>query len=418
MTRSAKDLRDIINVSRLSIRTSSEDEYSSDDIPINLESKNDMKLNQYLNNRRTSAMEESSFDTLPIQTRPKSAARNRDANSFYQNRPSTAPNGYKENPAATYPTNSGRNTVPGVNYKITDTEMLNKYTSIPPISKPIKNSKQKNLDNLFPYLDTTIVNGWLEELNNKLDYINKFMKKSNNFLEFANFFLVDLPSEKYKELLDLEFSIILDQLKYAFHAGFSEDAISPKDLYTLATSVIKEYPKKLKKEKKGPEFLLNITLIFCSEKDETYRKLLRNVNCFTDNKLYIQWLLAIRAFGLIGFITGIFKFFENIQQLQEIFNNKIEESDSVDKDILNLDKLAILCIKKDYMRVLRFFCNHGHVSLEKVRDRKSRNLVFVAVAEGNTEAINYLVKVFYIFFSLSILGQCTLANNYMLKLNS
>lgn len=398
MTRSAKDLRDIINVSRLSIRTSSEDEYSSDDIPINLESKNDMKLNQYLNNRRTSAMEESSFDTLPIQTRPKSAARNRDANSFYQNRPSTAPNGYKENPAATYPTNSGRNTVPGVNYKITDAEMLNKYTPIPPISKPIKNSKQKNLDNLFPYLDTTIVNGWLEELNNKLDYINKFMKKSNNFLEFANFFLVDLPSEKYKELLDLEFSIILDQLKYAFHAGFSEDAISPKDLYTLATSVIKEYPKKLKKEKKGPELLLNITLIFCSEKDETYRKLLRNVNCFTDNKLYIQWLLAIRAFGLIGFITGIFKFFENIQQLQEIFNNKIEESDSVDKDILSLDKLAILCIKKDYMRVLRFFCNHGHVSLERVRDRKSRNLLFVAVAEGNTEAINYLVKVFYIFF--------------------
>ena len=398
MMRSAKDLRDIINVSRLSIRTSSEDEYSSDDIPINLESKNDMKLNQYLNNRRTSAMEESSFDTLPIQTRPKSAARNRDANSFYQNRPSTAPNGYKENPAATYPTNSGRNTVPGVNYKITDAEMLNKYTPIPPISKPIKNSKQKNLDSLFPYLDTTIVNGWLEELNNKLDYINKFMKKSNNFLEFANFFLVDLPSEKYKELLDLEFSIILDQLKYAFHAGFSEDAISPKDLHTLATSVIKEYPKKLKKEKKGPELLLNITLIFCSEKDETYRKLLRNVNYFTDNKLYIQWLLAIRAFGLIGFITGIFKFFENIQQLQEIFNNKIEESDSVDKDILNLDKLAILCIKKDYMRVLRFFCNHGHVSLEKVRDRKSRNLLFVAVAEGNTEAINYLVKVFYIFF--------------------
>ena len=397
MARSAKDLRDIINVSRLSIRTSSEDEYSSDDIPINLEAKNNMKLNQYLNNRPTSAVGESSFDTLPIQTRPKSAARNRDSNSFYQIRPSTAPNGYKENPAAIYRTSSGRNTVPGVNYKITDTESFNKYTPIPPIAKPVKNSKQKNFDNLFPYLDTTVINGWLEELNSKLEYINKFMKKSTNFLEFANFFLVDLPSEKYKELLDLEFSIILDQLKYAFHAGFSEDAINTKDLHTLATSVIKEYPKKLKKEKKGPELLLNITLIFCSEKDETYRKLLRNVNCFTDNKLYIQWLLAIRAFGLIGFITGIFKFFENIQQLQEIFNNKTEESDSINKGRLNLDELAILCIKKGYMRVLRFFSDHCYVSLKKVRDKKSRNLLFVAVAEGNIEAINYLVKVFYIF---------------------
>ena len=398
MTRSAKDLRDIINVSRLSIRTSSEDEYSSDDIPINLEAKNDMKLNQYLNNRPTSAIGESSFDTLPIQTRPKSAARNRDPNSFYQNRPSTAPNSYIENPAATYGTSFGGNTVPGVNYKITDTEIFNKYTPIPPISSPIKNSKQKNFDNLFPYLDTTIINGWLEELNSKLEYINKLMKKPNNFLEFANFFLVDLPSEKYKELLDLEFSIVLDQLKYAFHAGFSEDAINLKDLHTLATSVIKEYPKKLKKEKKGPELLLNITLIFCSEKDETYRKLLRNVNCFTDNKLYIQWLLAIRAFGLIGFITGIFKFFENIQQLQEIFNKKTEDSDTVNKGILNLDELAILCIKKDHTRVLGFFSDHGHVSLKKVRDKKSRNLLFVAVAEGNIEAINYLVKVFYIFF--------------------
>jgi len=260
MARSVKDLRDIINISRLSMHPDAEssDEFSSDDLLIPSNGHDD-ELATYLMERPGTAMSESNFATVPAQTRPGSARKRLESSSSkdVQFRPMTAPQQSSKHTKIKSKVKSGRNTVPFQN----GTKILNKYTPVPPIvaaannnnnytknkMKTIKSQKTdtaQNFDYLFEYLDSTIVNSWLEELNEKLAYMNTTMKNENHFLEFSNFFLTMLPLDKYNELIDLEFSIIIDQLKYAFHAGFNENVIKLKDLYCLLQSVLKEYPKK------------------------------------------------------------------------------------------------------------------------------------------------------------------------------
>jgi len=411
MARSAKDLRDIINISRLSMHPDAEssDEFSSDDLLIPSNGHDD-ELATYLMERPGTAMSESNFATVPAQTRPGSARKRLESSSSkdVQFRPMTAPQQSSKHTKIKSKVKSGRNTVPFQN----GTKILNKYTPVPPIvaaannnnnytknkMKTIKSQKTEtaqNFDYLFEYLDSTIVNSWLEELNEKLAYMNTTMKNENHFLEFSNFFLTMLPLDKYNELIDLEFSIIIDQLKYAFHAGFNENVIKLKDLYCLLQSVLKEYPKKLKRTKKGPKLLLSLVLVFCSEKDDTYRKLLRNINCTSDNKLYIQWLLAIRAFGLISFIVGILNFYENIKEMQGVLKSKKtgESNSHSSNNVLNLEKLAIDAVKLNYIEVLDFLHTNTDTTLINIQDQKKRNLFFIAVAERDIDIMKYLVKI-------------------------
>ena len=473
MTRSIRDLREIINVSRLSIHGNYSDEYSSGDSDKTLEDDFD-DLSDYICNRPSSAMAKSSFQT-PFIARPATAMGARETSAIvYNYRPRTAPvNGQQDADNHIFQEhNFERNAVPVENNISIIKSFPNKYTPVPPIgqSNELRHSlnkhilspksiitedstvsigtirpnndlsliydeqvacvdnyeekddvnidqgismsngeqlvskKSKNFDKLFQYLDGTIIASWLEKCNNLLNHFDQFMKLDHNFVNFANFFLTQLPLPQYTELLDLEFSIILDHFKYAFHSGFSNGYIKNSELYMLAKSVMKEYPSKLKRKKRGPKLLLDIIIILCSGKTNVYRTLLKDINCHSYNKQNVQWLLAIRAFGLISFISGILKFYENVANLKELFTN--EKSSDENNLQLNIDNLIIQAVRYDYLYVLDYFYTNHKADFNLVLDEKKRNIVSIAVNYSNLEILHYILKVtiMFLLFHLSTIN--------------
>ena len=417
MARSAKNLREIINVSRLSIRDYSSDEFSSEHEYDEFE-----ELHSYISSRPSSALSsESNFATVMLNTKTGSTQ----GRYCYTNkhhvpcRPNTAPaNNMKgKSPPKKYA--SGRNTVPFASNNVQS--FPSKYTPVPPIvprnfskesksgsiseNSQLSNNIKLDIDCLFQYLDATIISGWIESCNDTLNDINIFIVQ-DNFVEFANFFLNSLSHDQYCKLLELEFSIIIDQLCYLFHAGLHDGRISSKDLLSLADIVMKEYPKALQTKSKGPKLLLDIIIIFCSEKDDTYRNLLKNIKYSTKNKQIVQWLLAIRAFGLIGFVSGILKFYKNILSLQERLVPK-EPGSSSHIGLSCTELWCLQAVQRNYCEVVQYLFYHQHIEIKNILDVKERNLLSVAASEGYSEMIKFLMKVAH-FSLVSIVAILTL----------
>lgn len=393
MARSAKDLRDIINMSKLSIQDYSSDNISSED--------DSSDLSNYLSSRPSSAMGASSFATVTELTRPGSLCQKRTL--FYTNfnekgfRPNTEPAKNKVSDIFHhFPHSAGRSTGSVDEKKILS--FPSKYMPIPPITNNMlkefdaaalgKDAVQRgnDFDRWFQYLDGTIIGVWLQESNNMLNHLNDFVKTGNNFVELVHFFLTNLPFEKYCELLDLEFSIIMDQLNFAFQAV--NENLNNKDLRIIMNSVLKEYPKALNQRKNGIKLLLDIISIFCSDKDERYRKLLQNIKCSTQNKQTVKWLLALRAFGLISFVSGVLKFFENVLSLQQNFSEAIP----IQKQSVDMNSCCIEAVRKDYSDVVDYLIAHQNVEIDKVVDNSNRNLIFIAAIEGNIGMMHHLSK--------------------------
>ena len=374
MARSAKDLRNIINISRLSLRneTSSDEISENDEVNENDQCNNSTTLTIYLLSRPSSALSESSFSTLSFSKRPNTAYKKRTAVNHFLKRPSSAP---------------ADQVVKSI---ITNQNACKPYSKRHETLPDWKNKNiEDNFDDILKFVDGTIVNSWLEELNTNLKDLILFFKTNDNFVEFSEFFLNKLPTNQLNKLLDLEFSIIVDQLKYAFHAGFEGGYLKESNIFVLAQAVVKEYPKKLKGSK-GCEVLLDIILVFCNGKNDNYRSLLRKVVCKVKSKQHIHWLLAFRAFSLINLANGVITFFKKVQLVCDsaFVKNNICTSNYPVKDWM------IQAVKKGYRNVCLFFLSrHKEYSYNSMYDDKSRNLLFIAIAERNKEMAEFLLPV-------------------------
>ena len=325
MTRNVRDLRDIINISRLSIR-------DDDDIECKFSSDEDIMdnehLSDYLATRPSSALGvASSFKTFAtVQT--KSSLRNNRENIEEEEivkRPSTVPHQKREplNGITQRDKSNGRVTVPLSKNNPVKLQFPSKFSPVPPIGRKVREDlnrtkERKNFDYLFDYLDGTIVNKWLEDSNQSMQYLSQFVSTDRNFIKFAAFFLEEIKYEDYCNLLDLEFSIMVDRLKYGLHAGYNINLVKDEELLQLASSILPEYPEKLKNKSRGRKELLDVLVVISSSKTDRYRELLKRTNCYTSNKNYIQWLLAIRAHGLISFLTGVVQFYHDVNALEPL----------------------------------------------------------------------------------------------------
>lgn len=259
--------------------------------------------------------------------------------------------------------------------------------------KKDKPKPRKNFDTLFQYLDGTIIASWLEQSNKKLHIIDQFMKKGDNFLNFADFVLTKLSMGDYSQLIDLEFSIFLDHLKYGLSSGLSDGHIELSHLEMLARSVLWEYPKRFKKPIKGVKLVLDIIMVFCGGRTDAYRKLLKDIRCHSFDKQHVQWLLALRAFGLINVIIGIVKF-----HMRAVSKYDIDEDQFLDvindDDVSQFDITTVIiqAVSQGFLNVLDYVFTNSKIDLSEVYDAKKRNLVSIAVAFRQCEVLHYLLK--------------------------
>ena len=401
MSRNIRDLREIINMSRLSF-------HEEDDFQCNFSSDEDesSSLDGYIASRPSSALgTRSSFRTLSS----ASASLNNNnittskipplsvSCSEQEIRPSIVLIGSHHQHNHQTITDSSSKQILNSHTK----QFPSHYTPVPPIchnkdGKYIKQTpgnqsrrrrRRTNFDEVLSYLDSVIVNEWLEECNRTINKLNMFATDGHTVVRFFNFLLDEMKYEDYCDLLDMEYSIMFDRLRYGFHAGFAINKLNNNDLAQLATSVLPEYPDRFKR-REGVENLLNVFMVLSSsDKADGYRELLKKVNCTTLNKQYIQWLLAIRAHGLINFVSGILRFYENITQTA---------SSSVTCNLVqgecSLTHLVCCSITAGKIKVLDYLNRNYCFSLDEILDVRGRSLLFLAI-ECENEAVYYLCQV-------------------------
>ena len=136
--------------------------------------------------------------------------------------------------------------------------------------------------------------------------------QKENYVQFAHFWLSEMPQLQRQEILKLEYSIVMDQFNLAFAPGRDVNQIKYKDIVHFAQAVFREYPANLFSSK-GSYTFLNYLDILTSERTSEYRKLLTDVRCSTRIRQHAQWTLACRAFCLVSVWSAVLKFYRTLQ---------------------------------------------------------------------------------------------------------
>lgn len=326
--RTVRDLRDLVNVSRLSFKDSDEDDEPSMETARSVSSSFSIKFKQQSNKPPLINLSQ----TTPI---IKAATTVKQKNSL------TASSLLLD-----------RNSMPS--FSLSNKKILPPLSTRQedePISLPIaiKEEQSGNFDDMLTYIDASVVSEWLNRANRSLRKMHKwhqdntslFSNKMPNskqikyepFVLFANFWLGAHHSAKFdhkqrRQLIEMEHSIICDEVTQAFQVGIDSQQIGISDIHRLLRAVLKEYPLQLLSFR-GVYLLLDYIEILSSNRHDDYRKLLSDVKCRTLNKQFAQWLLSIRSFALINLCWAIIKFYRKTVEtnVEQSSNNALSDLD-------------------------------------------------------------------------------------------
>ena len=176
---------------------------------------------------------------------------------------------------------------------------------------PKRESQTLNFDYLLTYLDGTLVSEWLSSSNDIVGEMTQWCHQRENFVQFAHFWLSEMPQLQRQEILKLEYSIVMDQFSLAFAPGRDAGQIKYKDIVHFTQAVFREYPANLFSSK-GSHTFLNYLDILTSERTTEYKKLLTDVRCSTRIKQHAQMTLACRAFCLVSVWSAVLKFYRTL----------------------------------------------------------------------------------------------------------
>lgn len=274
-----------------------------------------------------------------------------------------------------------------------------------------------NFDQMLTYIDTFIVSEWLNRSNKNLNEMFSWLEenKCSSFIHFADFWLTKINDKQRRDLINMEYSIIVEEISQAFLIGMESDKLSHRDVTNLLKAVFKEYPLALLSFR-GLYLLLDYVDILCSDRKDDYKKLLSDVKCKTLNKQYAQWLLSIRSFALVNLCSSVVKFYQNATSEPSVLDllraksapstaaGSKKSEDKKQKYPISMEMSFIStsidvklksykeCVfKNDYAEVLHYLIVTKKLDpLEK--DEHNRTLIFLAVMNDQPKILNYLIK--------------------------
>ena len=435
MTRSIKDLREFINVSRLSIRPSDEE---SDNDSLNEEvddaklggkgpigfkdqgNRDELRTKLLDNNKHVDKSEQKAYHTERGQRHsidgggtgvpnlgPSSLddiVIGRPGSAIGARRPPTAKGSSRREKPRFKPQETTEDlSTPiadigtgleielcqgGTNPDIVN-DTLATYATANPAGANV-NQSSNEFEEIFKYVDVVVISAWLEISNECLDSITSWLKKDHNFLRLSHFLLSDFQFTKRKQLFEMEVSVILDELQFAFRVGISSKKVTLQDLTNLLSMVVREYPAKIY-SKDGVPCILNMLCIFCCGKNQSYKNLLSNIKYSTRNAQVAQWMLAIRAFSLLSICNGILDFYRNVSELTVFPNTAAEFSQGGSTgDIIH--NWLFAAIELDYLDVLIHLLKYLNCNCSGIVDGQGRNLVFKAVMYGRQNILEFLIE--------------------------
>lgn len=396
MSRGVRDLRDLICVSRLTVRDSDEEIISDDENVTNDFDRLSLGSTDSCDSRNSGSGKRFSPDSGCVtngETPPDVSA------SLELPVPSTVDLTVNESRSKRKRKKNKQ--------KVLDTvpsrhELPMRHAPLPPVrpsssfdvdmtSQPIGASqppKPLNFDDMLCYMDATVVSAWLTRSNENVGKLSDFCNTGDNFVRFAHFWLSDFPGVEKQEIFELENGILTEEISFAFTVGREQRKISYRDILNLSKAVFREYPGKLLSSK-GPHMFLDYLGVLTSGKREDYKKMLSDVKCSTRNKQYAQWLLATRSFAIVSCWSAIVNFYRNLLDRLHHTNQTLFTSKDVNDDI-NQVRLS-QAIRLGYVDVVHYYSVSGHVSLTD-KDSHNRTTIFTAVMHNQPDVVHYLIN--------------------------
>ena len=259
-----------------------------------------------------------------------------------------------------------------------------------PISSMTRNHTllKTNFDSFLVFFDATVLSEWLTRANETVAALTSWLHTENNCIKFANFWLTQVSPSKRSELVAMEFSIVMDEVQFAFGVGLQDKELTLQDILTFMSAVVWEYPQKFSSSESGA-FFVDLLMCLCCGRKENYKALLADVKCSTSNKQFVQFILATRAFAIVNFCSGVIDFYKQIHSLTKSSGHK--ELPVCNKDLIALD-FAFQAVQNGYVEVFNYFVlNHDIKPDSQTADGKS--FLLTAVLSGQVEVLRYLLKV-------------------------
>ena len=375
MSRSVKDLRELINVSRLSYRDDDEEEelYHSSS-PESLQEFGDIPLE----GAKPALPKRRNKDLVPLSSKEKSVSPPLSAGSSGRGSP-LPPIGASSTAS---PSSSKRNS-PAQSISAANRVISTRR-------KDLKTSKA-NFDSMLLYMDSTVVGDWLTKANSLIKQLTSWLHDNDNFIQFAHFWLSEMPTSKQRELIEMEFSILMEEICFAFGAGLEGKSVSRQDICAFARAVFWEYPERFHNSE-TMDFFLNILLCLCSGRKNNYRALLSDVQCSTSNKQFVQLILATRAFAIVCVCSGVLEFFKaafDRSTYKEATDNAL-----VSKSVVAIaTEFAFQAVRKDLPDVLDHLLKNYSLQHNTLKDSGGKSLLFAAILSGKENMLGHLLKV-------------------------
>ena len=357
MSRSVKDLRELINISRLSFH--GEDELYKSDERDGIAEHGDQDLLQSGQNSLLKRDEKLSTCIKPTRSEDASKTSLRNVR-------------FKPLPAI----NSSKTTTERINNKtVQDTEM----------------SFQKSCNSILEYIDGSAVSTWLHRSNESVQWLSKWASTNEYFVRFAKFWLVEMDVQKQRELVELEVGIILDEIAFSVQDGLKCKMVSQQDVMSFFLLIVWEYPSKICNPQSG-KFILNAVVTLASGRKDKYRKLLSNVKFATKDPKHIHWILSVRAFALISIVTALVKFYLTLTGLGSQHTDNGSELRSK-----SAEDFAFDAVRLGYLDILVYLVEEQDLKISRLKNNGS-SLLFCAVTSSQVEIIRYILRVLYVLF--------------------
>lgn len=392
MTRSVKDLRELICVSRLSIRDSDEDDdydlsrpLSSLSIygerPVGLVNGNGDYL-QRTDVRRGQGAKEGGF-AVP---RPPVSGKGASRLHISGERPRSAQNqSLSEHSSFNFGRDSPLPPVKGGSRPGSDSSS---GSDRPGSGEAIRS----NFDHVLQHLTDAAVTEWLERTTQMLNELTTWCNDLDHFVEFAQFWMTEFPENQRLEIYKLEISIVADELIAAFGDAYVQGKVQSSDISGIVSAVLKEYPNKLCSAQGGHVFL-DILDTVTSQKTQAYRRLLTDTGISTRNSTYAQSLLALRAFALLSIWSSVVHFYRRVtaQAMGAEGGEVIPEKKSSGNSELIAQQRLFRAVQKGFVSVIYYYLRNERVKLD-VRDDHGRTLTFAAVLANQSSVLHYLIS--------------------------
>lgn len=397
MSRGVRDLRDLICVSRLTVRDSDEEVISDDEVVVkdldalSISSASSVESLKHTNsverhvspdsgcvtNSSTPPETAIEADVTPKRTKPKKRKK-RDKKPMFDIIPGTfdLPKAEVLPPVAS--TSYGS--------ILSETQDVDDVSS-PVVDKRVR-SKGTNFDDMMCYIDATVVSTWLARANKSVQNLCDFCLNAEKFVQFSHFWLSDFPDQQKNEIFELEYEIIVEEANFAFAVGRDQRKVINRDILSLISAIFREYPGVLLSSK-GPYMFLDYLHVLSSDKHTSYKRLLSDVKCSTRNKQFAQWILAMRSFTLLSVWCAIVNFYRNLKRDVSPGQDRSLLSSSSKESIHH--QRVVQAIRLGFVDVLHYYITTALVN-PHYKDSQNRTYIFTAVMYNQPSVLHYLIN--------------------------